>query len=95
MRTTARSQQPAARASRDLVGKTVSGIITRPGPGQREKLLVLQFTDGSCFEFVSPAAQRALKNVSRQVATDGPATREQLSFFPLDGNQTAASAPVF
>lgn len=71
------------RPSQSLIGKTVAGIISRDAPGGGETLLVLQFTDGSCFEFLSPAAQRSLRPGSRRpsnIAASG-----QLTFFPHDG----------
>ncbi|MEJ2534495.1 MAG: hypothetical protein P8008_03270 [Gammaproteobacteria bacterium] len=46
----------------DLVGKTISGVIAVPGtedgPG---RIWMLQFTDGTHVEFVSPGARRALE----------------------------------
>ena len=50
----------------DLVGKTISGIISAPGTdNQPDKIWMLQFTDGTHVEFVSPGAQRALERFSR------------------------------
>jgi hypothetical protein len=49
----------------DLVGKTISGVIAVPGtedgPG---RIWMLQFTDGTHVEFVSPAARRALERLT-------------------------------
>jgi len=36
-----------------IVGKTVNACIARPGPGQRNRVYMMMFTDGSCYEFVS------------------------------------------
>ncbi|MEM9184281.1 MAG: hypothetical protein AAGB27_14100 [Pseudomonadota bacterium] len=86
------------RASQSVIGKTVTGIISKPVSGGRESLLMLQFSDGSCFEFVSPAAQRALSRRSgRTSAADTAADNslQQLSFFPHDGKPAASSTPVF
>jgi hypothetical protein len=48
----------------DLIGKTISGVIATAGRGNSEKTLwMLQFTDGSHVEFVSPHARRALNRV--------------------------------
>ena len=46
-----------------LIGKTISGVITRPaGRGQNPALVMLQFDDGTYFEFVSPRALKSLTN---------------------------------
>ncbi len=91
----ARGQQ--RRASQSVIGKTVTGVISRPVSGGRESLLMLQFSDGTCFEFVSPAAQRALNRRGGQPAAGSTPddSLQQLSFFPHDGNPAASSAPVF
>lgn len=88
------------KASQSVIGKTVTGLITRPGAGGKERLLVLQFSDGSCFEFVSSQSQRSLqRGVGRNGAVPHHAAEpqtelEQLSFFPHDGNSLASSIPV-
>jgi hypothetical protein len=44
-----------------LVGKTISGIIATPGDGDNpHRIWMLQFTDGTHVEFVSPSARRRL-----------------------------------
>lgn len=44
-----------------LVGKTISGIIATPGEGDKpHRIWMLQFTDGTHVEFVSPSARRRL-----------------------------------
>ena len=49
----------------DLVGKTISGIIAAPGTGDAPvSIWMLQFTDGTHVEFVSPSARRALDRLS-------------------------------
>lgn len=49
----------------DLVGKTISGVVAAPvtddGP---LKIWLLQFTDGSHVEFVSPGARRTLRELT-------------------------------
>lgn len=85
----------AARQSQSIVGKTVSGVISRPAEGGREVLLMLQFTDGSCFEFVSASAHRALRRATGTSTARSPGGHSQLSFFPQDGRTgSAASAPA-
>ena len=58
----------------DLVGKTISGIIAVPvdddGP---LKIWMLQFTDGTHVEFVSPGARRTLDRITNS----GKSRREQ------------------
>lgn len=45
----------------NLVGKTISGVVARRGAGGRTVVMMLQFDDGSCLEFVTPQADRELK----------------------------------
>ena len=54
------------KSNQDLIGKTISGVVavTQPGDGTRE-IWMLQFTDGTHVEFVSPTARRALRRTSR------------------------------
>jgi hypothetical protein len=54
------------KSNQDLIGKTISGIVAvnQPDSGRRE-VWMLQFTDGTHVEFVSPMARRALRRVSR------------------------------
>ncbi len=45
----------------DIIGKTITGVITRgAGRSRNPSLVMLQFSDGSYFEFVSPAALNSL-----------------------------------
>ncbi len=45
----------------DIIGKTITGVITRDaGRSRNPSLVMLQFSDGSYFEFVSPAALNSL-----------------------------------
>jgi hypothetical protein len=50
------------RANEDLIGKTITGVVavTQPGDEVRE-IWMLQFSDGSHVEFVSPVARRRLR----------------------------------
>jgi hypothetical protein len=78
-----------------IIGKTVTGVIARPAPGGKTSVFVLQFSDGSCFEFVSPAAARRIARCSRADATDATdlvPELPQLSMFPLDGGVAAQAA---
>lgn len=82
--------------AKSIIGKTISGVISRPSKGGLPAIMALQFSDGSCFEFVSPAARRA---ISRQTLTDcANATSidsflsSQLSIFPQDGEPLTHSA---
>jgi hypothetical protein len=58
-------------ANQDLIGKTITGVVAvnQPVGGVRE-IWLLQFSDGSHVEFVSPKARRGLRGVSsnRKVA---------------------------
>lgn len=53
------------RANQDLIGKTITGVVavTQPGEDVRE-IWMLQFSDGSHVEFVSPKARQRLRRAS-------------------------------
>ena len=45
----------------ELVGKTITGVVaTRGEAGSPRRIWMLQFSDGSHVEFVSPSAKRRL-----------------------------------
>ena len=45
----------------ELVGKTITGVIATPGDGKEpHRIWMLQFSDGTHVEFVSPSARRRL-----------------------------------
>ena len=50
------------KSNQDLIGKTITGAVavTPDGEGKRE-IWMLQFSDGSHVEFVSPRARRRLR----------------------------------
>ena len=50
------------KANQDLIGKTITGVVavTPPGESARE-IWMLQFSDGTHVEFVSPRAQSRLR----------------------------------
>jgi hypothetical protein len=50
----------------ELIGKTISRVIAVPGNNAREpnRIWLLQFTDGTHVEFVSPAARRRLARLA-------------------------------
>ena len=50
----------------ELIGKTISGVVAVPGgsPGDRNRVWMLQFTDGTHVEFVSPSARRRLSRLA-------------------------------
>lgn len=65
----------------DLVGKTITGVIAsmRDRRAPRE-IWLLQFSDGTHVEFVSPAARQALRRgAERRVAAAQPAVDGQLT----------------
>lgn len=66
---------------RDLVGKTITGVIAVPGAargdsrggsGQINEIWMLQFSDGSYVEFVSPSARRGLRRSARRASRPEP-----------------------
>lgn len=70
------------KANQDLIGKMISGVVavTKPGESVRE-IWMLQFSDGTHVEFVSPAAKRSLKRSAgrRNARIKRPAKELQLS----------------
>ncbi len=54
------------KVNQDLIGKTISGVVavTVLGESVRE-IWMLQFSDGTHVEFVSPSAKRSLKRSTR------------------------------
>lgn len=53
------------KANQDLIGKTISSVVAVEGPDENvREIWMLQFSDGSHVEFVSPAARRQLRRVS-------------------------------
>lgn len=61
---------------RDLVGKTITGVIAVPGSGragqQPCEIWMMQFSDGSYVEFVSPGARRGLRRSAKSSAERTP-----------------------
>lgn len=52
--------------NQELIGKTITGIVAITPPGQAQKeIWMLQFSDGTHVEFVSPAGKRRLKRSAR------------------------------
>jgi len=48
-----------------LVGKTITGVVATPGKdNDPHRIWMLQFSDGSHVEFVSPTARRRLNRVT-------------------------------
>lgn len=68
-------------AKLDIKGKTISGVVAaHEGPGPA-KIFMLQFTDGTHVEFVSPTARRRLRAVTGSSGRNGrnrPASEAQL-----------------
>jgi len=65
------------KANQDLIGKTITGVIAVSPPGEDvREIWMLQFSDGSHVEFVSPAARRGLRR---------SAGRKKVAFPPRPG----------
>ena len=62
------------KANQDLIGKTITGVIAVTPPGEEvREIWMLQFSDGSHVEFVSPGARRGLRrSVGRKKASFPP-----------------------
>ena len=55
------------KANQDLIGKTITGVVAVTPPGQRvREIWLLQFSDGSHVEFVSPDARRRMRRSMRR-----------------------------
>jgi hypothetical protein len=54
------------KANQDLIGKTITGVVAVSPPGEDvREIWMLQFSDGSHVEFVSPTARRRLKRATQ------------------------------
>ncbi len=54
------------KVNQDLIGKTISGVVAVMEPGESvREIWMLQFSDGTHVEFVSPSAKRSLKRSAR------------------------------
>lgn len=50
------------KSNQDLIGKTITGVVAvSPAQGGAREIWMLQFSDGSHVEFVSPQARRSLR----------------------------------
>jgi hypothetical protein len=53
------------KADFELVGKTITGVVATPGKDEDpHRIWMLQFSDGTHVEFVSPTARRRLIRVT-------------------------------
>lgn len=61
------SKQVSSHNLRDeIVGKTISAVIARPGrKGEPPVVMMMRFDDGSVVEFVSPRSDRLLRRAVR------------------------------
>ena len=70
------------KSNQDLIGRTITGVVavTPPGDDVRE-IWMLQFSDGSHVEFVSPDGRRRLRRSARRkkVAFSPPQSGLQLA----------------
>jgi len=77
------SKRVSSRQIRDeIVGKTISGVIARPGrQGEPPVVMMMRFDDGSVVEFVSPRSDRLL----RQAMRGGDELTQEQPQLPLAG----------
>jgi hypothetical protein len=70
------------KVKQELIGKTITGVVAvaQPGKDVRE-IWMLQFSDGSHVEFVSPMARRRLRRSakSRKTAISRPPNELQMA----------------
>ncbi len=66
--------------NQDLLGKTITGVIaTRDRRSEAREIWMLQFSDGTHVEFVSPQSKRGLRrSVRRPVLAGQKATADTL-----------------
>ena len=65
----------------ELVGKTITGIVATPGKdNDPHRIWMLQFSDGTHVEFVSPTARRRLIRATggHNRSFNSPTARSQL-----------------
>lgn len=69
------------KANQDLMGKTITGVVAVTQPDDVREIWMLQFSDGSHVEFVSPVARRRLKRATRtrKAAISRPSSELQLA----------------
>jgi hypothetical protein len=75
-------QEKKMKANQDLIGKTITGVVAvNQADEDVREIWMLQFSDGSHVEFVSPMARRRLRRGSRirKVAISGPPNELQLA----------------
>ena len=67
------------KSNQDLIGKTITGVVavTPPGEDARE-IWMLQFSDGTHVEFVSPQARRRMRRLSGKNKRHIPASANAL-----------------
>lgn len=71
--------------NRDLIGKTISGVIaSAPDPQAPREIWLLQFSDGTHVEFVSPSARAALKRGARRRSRMPARPAERAAQLPLN-----------
>ena len=65
--------------NQDLIGKTITGVVAVTPPGESEReIWMLQFSDGTHVEFVSPEAKRRLRRLTRPRRTAARAVSNAL-----------------
>jgi len=71
--------------NQDLVGKTITGVIasTEPRAAARE-IWMLQFSDGTHVEFVSPGARKGLRRSLNQAASTRNVTSNETAQLSLN-----------
>jgi hypothetical protein len=70
------------KANQDLMGKTITGVVAVSQADENvREIWMLQFSDGSHVEFVSPVARRRLRRGvrNRKVAISRPLNELQLA----------------
>jgi hypothetical protein len=62
-----RQKEQSMKSNQDLIGKTITSVVAVSNPdGDEREIWMLQFSDGSHVEFVSPEGKRRLRRSARR-----------------------------
>ena len=71
--------------NQDLVGKTITGVVaSMEQPVAAREIWMLQFSDGTHVEFVSPAARKGLRRSANRAKLTRPAVPCEVSQLSLN-----------
>lgn len=78
-----------------LIGKTITGVITRPGRDGLPEILMLALEDGSYMQFVMPQTRRRqLKSDHRRLLKSGEGVTSQNPLGLMVGGMESQELPL-